>query len=96
MTTRALEDSLPYVSGTQYPYTREGQMRLAEDCRHTVVALTRANAEAIEAMDAAMADGDVVAARKALDSQRTLRLGSALQRLGEALRWLEHDSQKIC
>jgi hypothetical protein len=96
MTTKALEDSLPYVPGRLYPYTREGQAQRAEDCLVTVLALTRANAEATEAMGALLLEGDYEGARKALDEVRGGRLGAAKQGLGEALSWLEHDSQRIC
>jgi hypothetical protein len=93
MNSRQLEDCMPYKPLANnreiYPYTVEGQTRLAQDCRETVVTLGRANQEALERMDTMMAEGRPDDALKALDGYRVGRMNAARQRLEEALQWLQ-------
>lgn len=95
MNSRELENSQPYQTRPNndavYPYTVEGQTRLAQDAAATVLALTRANAEAVEEMAAAMARGDRAGALRAMTGHRVGLLNAARERLDSALRWLEHS-----
>jgi hypothetical protein len=88
MTIRDLEKTLPFQAGGEYPYTIEGQRRLLDDARKTVLAITMANAEAVARADAALARGDLETARRELDSRRTILLGAAEQKMREAISWL--------